>query len=86
MESPYFGFNHLCCEQAVRNILQDLRRRRRKMNNNLKEHYYHYEDFFLTSQEHIDTVMKEPSIQNIDRAYEYINIEKHYTKGRKAIP
>lgn len=83
MGSPYLGYEHLYCEQAVRNILQDLRRLRKRIFYNLYENYYGYEEFQSISKKYINAVKNEPSIQNIDSAYQYISIEKHYTKARK---
>jgi hypothetical protein len=82
--SNYPGFEHLNCEQVVRNILQDLRRQRQRINRNLDLNYNSkYEEFFSKSNELIARVMEEPSRENIDNAYNYINIDRHYTKTKK---
>ncbi len=82
--SIYPGYEHCSCEQAVRNILQDLRRKRVRINNNLSLNYHSmYEKFFITSEKEIENVRTNPSVVNIAKAYDYINPNKHYTKRKK---
>lgn len=83
-KSPYPNYEHLNCNDAVKNIKQKLRRTRRKIAKNLEENQFRkYEAFRPKSKELINKVVKHPTPKNIDDACEYINADRWYIRRSK---
>ena len=82
--SPYPKYEHLECSDAVKDIKQNLRRMRRKIENNLYGNQPLKYDIFITkSAELLQTVKKHPTIDNINKAFDYINTDKWYKRKKK---
>ncbi len=82
--SPYPKYEHLECCDAVKDIKQSLRRTRRKIEKNLYNNQPLKNDNFITkSAELLDTAKKHPTIENISKAFDYINTDKWYKRKKK---
>ncbi len=83
-ESPYPGYTHLKCEQAVRNIKQQLRRKRNRIYNYLYKHRDENDvnSFLQIIAPYFDKLKTEPSITNfhmgdiVCNSYDYLKKEK----------
>jgi len=79
--SPYPGYTHLNCEQAVRNISQDFKRSYKRIYNNLSQNHNDDMDtlnaFLSDYSECVKVFKKEPNTQNINYCF-YILKEKRW--------
>lgn len=80
--SPYPKYDHLNCESAVRNILQELTRKSRRIYKNLDKYYMpeHREKFYKAYDSKISEVKENPTIKNIESCLSILEKEKWYTK------
>lgn len=80
--SSYRNFEHLSCEQAVRNIFQKIRRKQRKIYRNLSENYHldNLNNFQRIFEDTFSICKKKPSYINIDKCFDILSSDKWYTK------
>lgn len=80
--SLYPKYEHLNCEQAIRNISQDFSRKYSSIYNNLLMNYTHehLNRFYKEYQSAHEAFKKEPSVSNITACYDILLKKKWYTK------
>lgn len=67
-KSPYKGFEHLDCEQAVRNILLKLKRKRIK----ICETISNKDDFLSTCKIYMDKIKKQSGVENLKEYEQFL--------------
>lgn len=81
-KSPYPGYIHLNCEQAIRNINQQINRKYKRIYNNLSQNHAQEKNKLLEFTDEFyqfSSVMhKEPTPENIDLVFEILETSKWY--------
>lgn len=82
--SPYPNFEHLPCEQAVKNIKQDINRKASTIYCNLQNNYPQdvLELFYKEYCAEYKLFRNEPSVAHINACYKVVDRERWYTKSR----
>ncbi len=81
--SPYEGFEHLNCEQAVRNILTKLKRKYSRIYENFENTgtIYRHQDFINECKILKEKIKKESSVENLKEYEQYLNTYKLQKQG-----
>lgn len=87
--STFDGYTHLNCEQAVRNIMQELRRKKKSIYNSIAVYSMTNfsenpsNNFLNTFDYYIDKVKKHSSIENIKECWDFLeNYKKENGHGK----
>lgn len=86
-KSPYPNYEHLNCEQAVRNFQQYGKRVHKQIYNNLYEHHALglYNKFAMESNDAKDRVRANPSVENMQLWESVLDKNKWYKMGGKNV-
>jgi len=89
-KSPHEEYNHLECEQAVKDIKQLVARRKKSIEEHLKVNYKDLaDDFHIKYHELRDPVKTEPTVENLNKIIQFTdktNIKKYWYKKENRNP